>query len=244
MGAKVPATGIPTAEDVSDALKVLGDPDKAKFLAGYFKTGRGEYGEGDRFLGITVPVSRQQARRFRVLPLPACVELLQSPYNEVRLVALLILMEQYRRGDAATQEAIYACVMQHRGRINNWNLVDTAAPAVIGPHLLHRKRDILFELAASDVLWDRRIAVLASFAFIRAKDHADTLRLCKLLLSDTHDLMHKACGWMLREVGIRDRDALEGFIRANNSAMPRTMLRYAIEKFPPEQRKAILKGVF
>lgn len=244
MGAKVPAAGIPTAKAVSHALKVLGDPDKAKFLAGYFKTGRGEYGEGDRFLGITVPISRQQARHFKALPLAGCVELLQSPYNEVRLVALLILMESYRKGDPAAQEAIYACVMQHRGRVNNWNLVDTVAPAIIGPHLLHRKRDILFELAASDVLWDRRIAVLASFAFIRAKDYLDTLKLCQFLLDDPHDLMHKACGWMLREIGIRDRDALEGFIRAHYSAIPRTMLRYAIEKFPPAQRKAILKGVF
>jgi 3-methyladenine DNA glycosylase AlkD len=226
------------------ALRALADTEKARFAAGFFKTGQGEYGEGDRFYGIRVPQVRALARQFNTLPLPACVELLQSPFNEARLMALFILVRRFEKGDGATQEAVYRTYMAHRGQVNNWNLVDSSAPYICGPFLLHQDRSVLYTLACSNVLWDRRIAVLSTLAFIRANDHADTLALCEKMLADPQDLMHKACGWMLREVGKRDPAMLLAFLEKHYGAMPRTMLRYAIEKFEEPTRKAILKGDF
>jgi 3-methyladenine DNA glycosylase AlkD len=166
--------------------------------------------------------------------------LLQSPYNEARQMALAILVRRFEKGDATTQEAVYQTYMAQRSRVNNWNLVDSSAPFISGPYLLHRDRGVLAGLAQSRVLWERRIAVLSTFAFIRAKDYTDTLALCKALLADPHDLMHKACGWMLREVGKRDEVALQTFLHQHHRAMPRTMLRYAIEKLAEPARKAWL----
>jgi 3-methyladenine DNA glycosylase AlkD len=226
------------------ALLALADPDKAKFLAGFFKTGPGQYGEGDRFLGIVVPAVRQVAKQFRRLPLADCEVLLASPYNEERLLALLILVGQYRAADAATRDKVYQSYLAQRLRVNNWNLVDSSAPNIVGTHLLTRDRSVLVELAQSPTLWDRRIAMLATLTFIRAKDFADTLRLTELLLADPQDLMHKACGWMLREVGKRDAAVLEQFLSVHQRAMPRTMLRYAIERFAPDKRAALLAGTF
>lgn len=226
------------------ALQALANPDKAAFLAGYFKTGPGQYGEGDRFLGVVVPAVRQLARRFKPLGLAEVERLLDSPFNEARLLALLIWLAQCERGDEPLRAQIYARYLARRDRVNNWNLVDTSAPAIVGGHLLTRDRSVLDELAHSSVLWDRRIAVLATFAFVRAADFADPLRLCTLLLGDPHDLIHKACGWMLREVGIRDMAVLAGFVRSHQTQMPRTMLRYAIERFAPEQRRAAMAGRF
>jgi len=226
------------------ALLALANPKKAEFLAGFFKTRKGQYAEGDRFLGITVPAIRQLSRQFRQLVLTDCELLLQSAYNDERLLSLLILVEQYRKGDLGVRKKVYGVYLKNRHRINNWNLVDGSAPYIVGAHLLQRDRSLLYKLAKSRSLWDRRIAVLATFAFIRADDFADTLKLTEQLLGDQHDLMHKACGWMLREVGKRNQSVLESFLRQHHDAMPRTMLRYAIERFPPAKRTAYLTGVF
>jgi len=231
-----------TAAHSLAALQTLGDPVKAQFLAGFFKTGKNQYGEGDRFLGVVVPTIRQLAKVYAALSLAQCNVLLASPYNDARLLALLILVEQYKKGDEVTQEKIYRFYLAQRERVNNWNLVDSSAPTIVGVHLLQRDRAVLFELVQSPSLWDRRIAVLASFAFIRANDFTDTLKLTAQLLDDKEDLMHKACGWMLREVGKRNPATLHTFLAQYHSRMPRTMLRYAIEHFTPTQRSAYLHG--
>jgi len=229
-------------ETAHAALLALANPEKARFLAGYFKTGKGQYGEGDQFLGIVVPKVRILAKRFRQLPLTDCRKLLASPYNEERLLALLVLVQHYAKGDAATQNAVFALFLKHRHRVNNWNLVDSAAPFIVGPHLLQRDRTVLYELLASKSLWDRRIAILSTLAFIRNIDFTDTLQLVEKSLTDKQDLMHKACGWMLREVGNRNAAVLEAFLARHHAAMPRTMLRYAIEKFDVDKRRAMLTG--
>jgi 3-methyladenine DNA glycosylase AlkD len=224
------------------ALLALANPNKAEFLAGFFKSGKGQYAEGDRFLGITVPAIRQLARQYQQLGLTDCERLLQSAYNDERLLALLILVEQYRKGDFGIKNKVYQVYLNNRHRVNNWNLVDSSAPYIVGAHLLNRSRSLLYQLAKSRSLWDRRIAVLATFAFIRAGDFADTLKLTEQLLGDEHDLMYKACGWMLREIGKRNQSVLEGFLRQHYAVMPRTMLRYAIERFAPTKRKDYLTG--
>jgi 3-methyladenine DNA glycosylase AlkD len=224
------------------ALLMLANPAKAQFLARFFKTGKGQYAEGDRFLGITAPVLRQLARQFRQLSLRDCTRLLDSPYNEERLLSLLILVERYRTGNAGVKKMVYRLYVKERKRINNWNLVDASAPYILGAHLLQRDRSMLHRLVHSRSLWDRRIAVVATFAFIRENDFGDTLKLTEQLLADEHDLMHKACGWMLREAGKRGPAVLEDFLRRHYRAMPRTMLRYAIERFPAAKRKRYLTG--
>ena len=231
-------------EQAHAALLALANPEKARFLAGYFKTGKGQYGEGDQFLGIVVPKVRLLAKRFRQLPLPDCRKLLASPYNEERLLALLVLVQHYARGDDATRAAVYALFLKHRHRVNNWNLVDSAAPFIVGLHLLQRDRAVLYKLLASNSLWDRRIAILSTFAFIRNNDFTETLQLVEKSLNDKQDLMHKACGWMLREVGNRNATVLDAFLARHHAAMPRTMLRYAIEKFDQEKRRAMLSGSY
>lgn len=225
------------------ALLALANPKKAEFLAGFFKTGKSQYAEGDRFLGITVPAIRQIARPFRQLGLTDCERLLQSAYNDERLLALLILVEQYQKGDLGIKNRVYQVYLTNRRRVNNWNLVDSSAPYIVGAHLLQQDRSLLYQLAQSPSLWERRIAVLATFAFIRAGDFADTLKLTEQLLGDEHGLMHKACGWMLREVGKRNQSLLEGFLRQHHAIMPRTMLRYAIERFAPAKRTGYLTGI-
>ena len=232
----------PVARQARRALHALGDAGKAAFAARFFKTGRGEYGEGDRFLGIPVPAVRRLARQFRHLSVADCRVLLASPYNEERLLALLILVGQYTQGDAPQRRAIARAFLASRQRVNNWNLVDSSAPYILGPQLRNRPRQLLDRLAASRSLWDRRIAVLASFAFIRDGDYSTTLRLAERLLGDPEDLLHKACGWMLREVGKRDEAVLEAFLGRHHARMPRTMLRYAIERLPAARRRAWLAG--
>lgn len=234
----------PEANAAETAMFALADAGKARTAARYFQSGPGQYGEGDLFLGIRVPVIRETARQFNTLTLDDCAALLQSPYNEVRVLALDILTRRFAKGKADVQTAVYDCVMQHRNRINNWNLVDGVGPFITGPYLLKHDRSVLWELAASPVLWDRRLAVLSTFAFIRAGDLNDALKLYALLLSDPHDLMHKACGWMLRELGKRDTARLLAFLQTHYAALPRTLLRYAIEKFTPTQRAALLRGDF
>lgn len=225
------------------ALLALANPSRAAFLAGFFKTGKGQYAEGDCFLGISVPAIRQLARQFRQLDLKGSESLLQSPYNEERLLALLILVGHYRCGDVGIKNMAHRIYLKNRQRVNNWNLVDASAPHLVGSHLLQQDRSLLYELAKSRSLWDRRIAMLATFAFIRANDFADALKLTELFMTDEHDLMHKACGWMLREVGKRDQAVLESFLRRHHRVMPRTMLRYAIERFDSARRKAFLTGM-
>ncbi len=232
------------AVDAHHALERFADPGKAQFFRGFFKSGPGQYGEGDRFLGVTVPEVRVQAKRFSGLALQEVVALLQSPFNETRLLALLILVAQYKKADPPRKNEIYDIFMDNRRQVSNWNLVDSSAPYIVGPYLAARDHAVLYELARSEVLWDRRIAVLATFAFIRNNDFGDTLSLSEALLADPQDLMHKACGWMLREVGKRNAQVLEGFLRKHQHHMPRTMLRYAIERCPPAVRSAVMAGTF
>ena len=241
--ASAPPAGVDVVQ-AQAALLALANPEKARFLAGYFKTGKGQYGEGDQFLGIVVPQVRTLARQFRHLPLPDCRKLLASPYNEARLLALLVLVQRYAKGDESTRDQIFGLLLKHRHRVNNWNLVDSAAPFIVGAHLLQRDRTVLYELLASNSLWDRRIAILSTFAFIRNNDFTETLQLAEKSLNDTQDLMHKACGWMLREVGNRNAAVLEAFLARNHPAMPRTMLRYAIEKFDQDKRRPMLSGSY
>jgi 3-methyladenine DNA glycosylase AlkD len=226
--------------EIRKKLRAAARPESAPVLKSFFKTGPGQYGEGDQFLGVKVPDTRRIVRESDPLEESDIVSLLRSPIHEERLLALLILVRRYERGDAAAREAVVKLFLAEACFVNNWDLVDTSAPYILGPWLLDRDRSILEKMAKSQVLWDRRIAILATFAFIRANDFAWTLKLSEMLLGDDHDLMHKAVGWMLREVGNRDEMALRGFLDRHVSKMPRTMLRYAIEKLPPTERKSWL----
>jgi 3-methyladenine DNA glycosylase AlkD len=219
---------------VRRAVRRLADPDRARGAARFFKCGPGEYGEGDRFLGVAVPELRRLAREFRGAPLDVSRGLLASPWHEERLLGLLLAVDRYRRGD----DAVYRFYVASFARINNWDLVDVTAEHVIGAHLWSRPRGILLRWARSPHLWTRRIALLSTFHFIRKGDFAWTLRLAELYLKDPEDLIHKATGWLLREVGKRDVGALRDFLRRHAASMPRTALRYAIERLPaPERRR-------
>jgi 3-methyladenine DNA glycosylase AlkD len=222
-------------------LRALGTPERAAVSAGYFKTGPGQYGEGDRFIGITIPQLRQLVREHAALPLRDVVKLLASSWHEERLAGVLILVRRYEKGDEDERQAIYDLYLQNTSRINNWDLVDASAPHIVGAHLRDRDRAPLYELARSASLWERRIAIIATQHFIRRGDFRDALAIAKLLLRDEHDLIHKAAGWMLREIGDRDRAAEEQFLEAHAARMPRTMLRYAIEKFPVPLRHRYLQ---
>ncbi|MGV8078897.1 MAG: DNA alkylation repair protein [Syntrophales bacterium] len=230
------------AADIQRRLQALGNPERVRILQRFFKTAPGEYGEGDVFIGLYVPEIRKLAREYGDLPLPEAVDLLHSSIHEARLLALLILVDAYARGDAATRERIYRLYLEHSRFINNWDLVDASAGQIVGRHLLERSRAPLYTLAASGLLWDRRIAVLATFHFIKQGEFAETLRIAERLLRDREDLIHKAVGWMLREIGKRDRAAEEAFLKLHCRIMPRTMLRYAVEKFPEELRQRYLSG--
>jgi 3-methyladenine DNA glycosylase AlkD len=233
----------PTLADAQARLHALGDPEHARFVAGYFRTGPGEYGEGDQFLGIRIPVLRKLARELRGLPLDDASALMRSPWHEARLLAVLLLVDTYTRGDAATREAVYRLYLDGAEYVNNWDLVDSSAPQIVGAHLEEGDRGVLERLARSGSLWERRIAILATLYFIRRNDFGTTLHIAEMLVGDRHDLIHKAAGWMLREVANRDRETAESFLRRHHATMPRTMLRYAIEKFPPDLRQRYLRGV-
>ena len=220
-----------------ERLVELRNPSDAEFLQRFFKTGAGQYGEGDRFLGIRVPALRKLARDLRGMPLPDVATLLDDDWHEARLLALMLLVDAYDRGDERTRETIFKLYLAKRGRVNNWDLVDASASYIAGRHLSARPRDQLIRLARSKSLWDRRIAIVATHYFIRQDDFADTLAIAALLLRDPEDLMHKATGWMLREVGKRDVAPLDRFLDAHAHEMPRTMLRYAIERHTPARRK-------
>ena len=227
-------------EQIRKDLSQLGNPERAKSLSWFFKTGKGQYGEGDIFLGISVPEQRKVAKRYIDLSLKDLQELLSSRIHEHRLTALLILVFKYEKADNVGKEQIFSFYLKNTENINNWDLVDLSAPRITGDYLYKRDRSILFKLAKSDNLWERRIAILSTFNFIRNNDFEDSLNIAKLLLHDEHDLIHKAVGWMLREIGKKDQEIEERFASEYCSEMPRTMLRYAIEKFDENKRKYYL----
>jgi 3-methyladenine DNA glycosylase AlkD len=227
---------------VRTALRESADKSDAEFLRRYFKTAPGQYGEGDRFIGVRVPEIRRVARRFHNLPLSGTLVLLKSEIHEERFLALVILTEKFRRGTPDEQSEIYREYLGHTRFINNWDLVDTSADRIVGAYLRDRSRRPLYGLARSELLWERRIAVMATFHFIKNGEFAETLKIAGMLLADREDLIHKAAGWMLREVGKRDRNVEESFLREHYRRMPRTMLRYAIEKFPENLRQQYLRG--
>jgi len=227
---------------VKDKLQSLANPTIAEHSQRFFKTGKGEYGEGDKFLGIRVPVLRKQVKLFRELSLVDVCRVLQSRFHEERLLALLMLVDRFERADETEQTEIYQLYLRHTDYINNWDLVDSSALQIVGGYLFERERDSLYELVHSVSLWERRIAIIATFYMIRREDFSDTLKLAEILLEDGEDLIHKAVGWMLREVGKRDMDVEQKFLQEYYKNMPRTMLRYAIEKFPEPLRKQYLAG--
>lgn len=230
------------ASEIVNRLQKLGDDERVKILQRFFKTGRDEYAEGDVFVGLRVPEIRTLAKEYEHLPLSETSLLLQSSLHEARFLALLLLMRAYKQGDESRQERIYTLYLEQTRFINNWDLVDVSAEHIVGAYLQLRDRSPLYTLAASPVLWERRIAVLATFHYIKQGEFDETLRLADCLLHDREDLIHKAVGWMLREVGKRDSRAEEAFLRTHYQAMPRTMLRYAIEKFPEALRQQYLQG--
>ncbi|MDO8428215.1 MAG: DNA alkylation repair protein [Candidatus Diapherotrites archaeon] len=228
---------------IESELRKVSNSAKAKILQGFFKTGKGDYGEGDVFLGVTVPVSRKIALQLSDLSFFELKQSLHSKFHEERLVALLILVQQFEHSDLKAQKKIFNFYLKNKSQVNNWDLVDLTAPKLVGVYLLNQNPKILFKLVKSKNLWDRRIAIVSSFAFIRVGNFDLTLKLSKLLLKDSRDLIHKAVGWMLREVGKRDVFVLEKFLKQNYKKMPRTMLRYAIERFPEKKRKSYLNGL-
>jgi 3-methyladenine DNA glycosylase AlkD len=215
---------------------------KATLLQGYFKTGPGEYGEGDLFLGVVVPDIRRVAKEFQDMPVGEIIKILASRYHEERLLALLMLVQQFAKGDEALKKRIYGLYLKSTRYINNWDLVDLSAPNIVGTYLLDKSRKPLYAFAKSKDLWKRRIAILSTAAFIRQNDFDDALGISKILIEDDHDLLHKAAGWMLREIGKRNLRVEERFLKQQYKKMPRTMLRYAIERFPEGKRRDYLDG--
>jgi 3-methyladenine DNA glycosylase AlkD len=230
-----------TACDAQARLRDLGSPEAAAFAARYFKTAPGQYGAGDVFLGVRVPVLRKLAAEFRSLPEGEVLSLLHSEFHEARLLALLIMVRVASRGDEAAKRRVYDLYLANTRRVNNWDLVDASAGPIVGGYLHDKDRAPLYRLARSANLWERRIAVIATSFFIARHDFADTLTIAEMLLADGHDLIHKAVGWMLREVGKRDQATLETLLKSHHRAMPRTMLRYAIERFPEPLRRTYLE---
>ena len=226
---------------IQSRLEALADEPTAGILQRFFKTGPGEYGEGDRFRGIRVPVLRKLCREFRHAGVEVISALLDSPLHEDLMLALLLLVERYRASGERGREALYDFYCARTERINNWDLVDVTSPHIVGRHLHTRDRSPLYRFVESPSLWERRIAIVSTFHFIRNDDFADTLALSERLLADPEELLHKATGWMLREVGKRDQQVLETFLEEHATAMPRTALRYAIERLPEEKRLAYLR---
>ena len=228
------------AQQVKNELDVLGSSDKATHLSRFFKTGPGQYGEGDQFIGVRVPEQRRIATRYRDLPTEEIARLLASPFHEHRLTGLLVLVERFAKSkDATARREIVDFYLALLERVNNWDLVDLSAPKILGEHLLHHmnERAILFAMAKSANLWERRVAVLATWPMIKQGQFKEFLALAETLLTDTHDLMHKAVGWMLRETGKVNLAILEEFLEKHTDNMPRTMLRYAIERLEPDRRR-------
>jgi len=230
------------AQDIRKELRKLGSKERAEASKRYFKTGPGEYGEGDVFVGVGAAEMRRLAKEFQDLPAREVRSLLKSGIHEERAVALLILVRQYQRGDWKEQERIYKLYMDHLRCVNNWDLVDVSAPHVVGAFLQNKSKKPLYRLARSKNLWERRVSVLATFYYIKGNAFSESLKIAEMLLTDEEDLIHKAVGWMLREVGKRDLVTEERFLKKHHRHMPRTMLRYAIERFPEPKRQRYLKG--
>jgi 3-methyladenine DNA glycosylase AlkD len=231
-----------TAAAVRRLLRERANPEKAAFYPRFFKTGKGEYGHGDRFLGVVVPDCRRVAKAARKLGDAELESLLASPIHEERMVALLVMAARFERGDDRERARVYRLYRRNLGRVNNWDLVDGSAPVIAGGYFENRDRGQLHRLARSRKLWERRIAILSTFRYIKKGEFEDALAIAEILRNDEEDLIHKAVGWMLREIGNRDREAVERFLRSHYREMPRTMLRYAIERFPEPLRRAYLNG--
>jgi 3-methyladenine DNA glycosylase AlkD len=229
------------ARSVLEELKKFSNPKKAKISAWFFKTDKGQYGEGDVFWGITVPEQRKIAKKHLDLSLPEILKLLKNKVHECRLTALIILVGKYKKTTDNEKEKIAKFYLKNTKRVNNWDLVDTSA-YILGDFLSKRKRNLLYKLAKSKNLWERRISIVSTYSFIRKGEYSDTLKISKLLLNDKHDLIHKAVGWMLREVGKKSQKTLEVFLNENIKLLSRTTLRYAIEKFSDSKRKEYLKS--
>ena len=233
------------AERVKRDLKKLSNPKKAKTHQRFFKTGPGEYGEGDIFIGLTVSEQRKVAKKYKDLSLKELQKLITSKIHEHRLVSLLILRIQYEKGDSGLQNRLVKFYLKNKKHINNWDLVDLSASYILGNYLLNKNtnasKKVLCKLAKSNSLWDKRIAIISTHAFIRAEKFSDTKKLAKILLNDSHDLIHKAVGWMLREMGKKDESELLKFLDEHTTKMPRTMLRYSLERLPEKKRKYYMK---
>jgi 3-methyladenine DNA glycosylase AlkD len=228
-------------------LRTLASPKRARMLSGYFKTGKGEYGEGDVFLGVTVPEIRKIAKKYHDMPLPEVAALLRGGIHEERLATLLILVEKYKKAgrfprdeaERGKQKRIFDFYLANTRGINNWDLIDLSTPEIISDYLLEHEeeRPVLYRLARSSIIWERRMAIMGTFRLIKAGEFGDATKIAEMLLKDEHDLIHKAVGWMLREIGKRDQAAEERFLKKHCKTMPRTMLRYAIEKFDAKKRE-------
>jgi 3-methyladenine DNA glycosylase AlkD len=229
-------------QEIKTRLRKLGTKKRAKVSQSFFKTGPGEYGEGDIFLGVTVPELRQLAKEYPDLSLAETIQLLQSTIHEERLLALLILVRAYAKADARTKKQIYDLYLENTPYTNNWDLVDASAEYIVGSFLMGKSKKPLYVLAQSKDLWERRIAVMATFHFIKRNEFKETLKIARILLFDKEDLIHKAVGWMLREVGKRSLQREERFLKEHYKEMPRIMLRYAIERFPESKRQRYLRG--
>ena len=230
-----------TAENVKQQLSVFGNPEKAEHSKYFFKTGKGQYGEGDKFIGTTVPESRSVAKANKDLSFDELKKLLTDENHECRFCALIILAEQFKKADDARRKEIFDFYLANTHGINNWDLVDVSAYNIMGEWLLDKDRSVLYQLSESENLWEQRISIVSTLAFIRKNDLKDTLKLSEKFLSHHHDLMHKACGWMLREAGKRNEKTLTDFLDKHYRKMPRTMLRYAIERLSPEQREIYMQ---
>ena len=240
MTSRAPAP--PKASVALRRLREIANPAHAEHAQRYFKTGPGEYAAGDRFLGVRVPVLRKLAGKFREMSLAQTRQLLRSRFHECRLLALIVLVERHKKASDAVRRDIHRLYLDSTAYVNNWDLVDASAAQLVGAHLDGRSHRLLYRLARSSNLWERRIAIIASYHCIRQGEYEHTLQIAELLIDDDHDLIHKAVGWMLREVGNRDRDVAQRFLRRHYRQMPRTMLRYAIERYPPGLRREYLEG--
>lgn len=232
------------ATDIQKIIRALADPERSEHSQRFFKTGPGEYGEGDQFLGIRVPVLREHAARFRDTTIEQIFKLLRSVYHEERLLALLMLVQRFGKAEPKEQKTIFQKYMANLKYVNSWDLVDSSAHQIVGGFLFSRDRAPLYTLARSSSLWARRVAIVATYHFIKKGDYRDVLALSKILINDKEPLIHKAVGWMLREAGNRNRETQTSFLRKYYIDMPRTMLRYAIEKYPEKERQRFLKGLF
>jgi DNA alkylation repair enzyme len=226
---------------ITQELQSLSNAEKREIFPKFFKAGKGQYGEGDRFLGVTVPNIRTIAKRHKEISLEEIRELLESEWHEVRLCSLIIMVETSKKKDETLRQKLFDLYLSQTNHINNWDLVDLSCHHIVGEYLLDKSRDILYQLAQNRLLWDNRIAIVSTYAFIRKGQLEDTYALSELMMHHPHDLMHKAIGWMLREAGKRDSDRLYDYIMSHRADMPRTMLRYAIEKFSPIERSILMK---